>query len=66
MEWPTLTTALNDDIVLDPTKFMIAYKYGLGIVFLSLHIYIEQVKNFEKSSLSTQLRDTKIVLLSLS
>jgi hypothetical protein len=44
---------------------MIAYKYGLGIVFLFLHIYLEQVKNFEKSTLSSLLRDTKIVLLSL-
>lgn len=45
---------------------MIAYKYGLGIIFLLLHIYLEQVKNFEKMTISSQLRDTKIAFLSLS
>ena len=44
---------------------MIAYKYGLAIVFLCMHIYLEQVKNFEKSTLSSLARDTKLVLLSL-
>jgi hypothetical protein len=45
---------------------MIAYKYGLGIGALSLHVYLEQMKNFERTTLSSVQRTGSLLILTLA
>jgi hypothetical protein len=44
---------------------MIAYKYGLSIGALALHLYLEQIKNFERKTLVSVYRDGSLILLTL-
>lgn len=52
-------------IALDPTTFMIVYKYSLAFAFFLSYLYISQIVNLEKCNLQSSQRDATLAQLTL-
>lgn len=61
------TDSRNHEIVieLDPTTFMIVYKYSLAFAFFLGYLYTTQIVNLEKCNLQSATRDAKLAQLTL-
>ena len=47
-------------IPLDPSTFMIVYKYSLAFAFFLGYLYTTQIVNLEKCNLQSACRDAKL------
>ena len=57
--------SIHSPIARDPINFMIFYKYFLASGFILCYIYLNQIVNLEKCSISSVQRDATIIQLTL-